>query len=211
MIRAAAWSGLTLESEQVERLETFSRWLREEAIPAGGLGPEEGARIIDRHVADALVFAGAWRGKDPGTLLDLGSGVGLPGIPLAIVQPETETTLLDRSGRRCRLARRAVRVLGLTNVEIRETDAARVGERYDIVTFRAFLPPAKAFAVAAGVLTPGGVAVGGASRTRAPERAAFGDREVEVIAVPAGVLDSPAWLLRMTADELPRNREPTRA
>jgi 16S rRNA G527 N7-methylase RsmG len=211
LIRAANWSGLTLEAAQVGRLETFSQWLLEEAIPAGGLGPEEGGRIVDRHVGDALVFAGAWRGEHPGTLLDLGSGVGLPGIPLAIAQPETEVTLVDRSGGRCRLARRAIRVLGLANVQVRETDAARVGGRYDIVTFRAFLPPAKAFGVAAGVLAPGGVAVGGASRTRAPERTAFGDREVEVIAVPAGVLDSPAWLLRMTADYRPRDRESTRA
>ena len=209
LIRAAAWSGLALEAAQVDLLERFARWLRDEAIPAGGLGPEEGGRIIDRHVADALVFAGAWRGEHHGTLLDLGSGVGLPGIPLAIAQPETQITLADRSGRRCRLARRAIRVLGLTNVQVRETDTARLGGRYDIVTFRAFLPPAKAFAVAAGVLAPGGVAVGGASRTRAPERATIGDREVEVIAVPAEELDSPAWLLRMTVDHRPRDREPT--
>ena len=211
LIRAAVWSGLRLEVAQIELLESFARWLRDEAIPAGGLGPDESARIVDRHVADALVFAGAWRGEHPDTLLDLGSGVGLPGIPLAIAQPETQTTLADRSGRRCRLARRAIRVLGLTNVQVRETDTARLGERYDIVTFRAFLSPAKALAVAAGVLAPGGVAVGGASRTRAPEQTTFGDREAEVIAVPGGVLDSPAWLLRMTADHRPRDREPTYA
>jgi 16S rRNA G527 N7-methylase RsmG len=209
LIRAAEWSGLRLEAAQIELLESFARWLRDEAIPAGGLGSDESARIIDRHVADALVFAGAWRGEHPDTLLDLGSGVGLPGIPLAIAQPETQITLADRSGRRCRLARRAIRVLGLTNVQVRETDTARLGGRHDIVTFRAFLPPAKAFAVATGVLAPGGVAVGGASRTRAPEQTTFGDREAEVIAVPAGVLDSPAWLLRMTADHRPRDREPT--
>ncbi|MEA2058436.1 MAG: RsmG family class I SAM-dependent methyltransferase, partial [Actinomycetota bacterium] len=141
--------------------------------------------------------------------LDLGSGVGLPGIPLAIAQPATEITLADRSGRRCRLARRAIRVLGLENVQVRETDAARVDGRYDIVTFRACLPTAEAFPIAVGVLTPGGVAVGGASRTRAPEPITFGDRVAEVISVPAGVLDSPAWLLRMAADHRPRDREST--
>lgn len=200
MTRAASWTGNALAEAQIARLEDFSRWLGDEAIAAGGLGPDEGDRIIDRHIADALVFARAWRGRRVGSLVDLGSGVGLPGIPLAIAFPDVFVTLVDRSGTRCRLARRATRVLGLENVAVREADAAVVDDRFDVVTFRAFLPPSKAFAVAARLLEPGGVAVGAASRRRRPEGPALANENIEVITVPVGVLDSPAWLLRMTAD-----------
>lgn len=200
MIRAAIWSGIELTTTQVDRLEAFALWLGDEAIAAGGLGPDEGDRIIDRHVADSLVFGGAWRDRTIGSLGDLGSGVGLPGIPLAIAFPEVSVTLVDRSGTRCRLARRAIRVLGLENVAVREADATALDERFDVVTFRGFLPPVKALAVAMGSLEPGGIAVGAASRSRPPEGPALAIEAVEVVTVPVGVLDSPAWLLRMAAD-----------
>jgi len=189
----ARWARLTIDEEMVARLERFSRWLAEEAAPAGGLGPGEPARLWDRHLLDSLTFAGP-RVGEPATIGDVGSGVGLPGIPLAIVFPEAAVTLIDRSGRRAALARRAVRILGLPNVAVVEAEVRRVRERFDLVTMRAVAVPARAGRWGRRLLRPEGVlVVGGSRREPPPAEVPAG----EIITVPPGMLDSPAWLLRI--------------
>jgi len=126
--------------------------------------------------------------------------VGLPGIPLAIALPETEVVLLDRSGRRCRLARRAIRVLGLPNVAVEQRDAAEVVSEWPVIVFRASFAPERALTVAAPRLGPSGCAVIGLSRSAEPANRPQppAGTTLEVLRVEPGVLDSAAWLLRMT-------------
>ncbi|MEN8233410.1 MAG: RsmG family class I SAM-dependent methyltransferase [Actinomycetota bacterium] len=197
--RVALWAGLTLCPQQRDRLAQYVEWLDTEAIPAGGVGPHERERLLDRHVADSLTFAAGWVGS-PTTLLDIGSGVGLPGIPLAIAHPETSVTLLDRAERRCRLARRAVRVLGLDNVAVLSADAQSLDGVWDVIVFRASLEPEEALQMAAPLLSENGCAVIGLSRLSRPGRLppAPEGTTLDLLEVPVGVLDSPAWLLRMT-------------
>lgn len=203
--RAAEWTGFDLSPSQTESLERYASWLREEAIPAGGLGPREGARIWARHLGDSLLFAVGWRGEKPGELLDIGSGVGLPGIPLAILWPETRVTLLDRGGRRVRLLYRAVRVLGLANVVIAQGDALAVADEWEGIVVRGALRAPEVIGLSARLLSPGGTAVLGLSRREEPpERTrdlvgiaqALG-LEPELVGVPPDILDAPAWLLIM--------------
>ncbi len=202
--RAGAYAGLTFSPQQTRQLEQFADWLQTEAIPAGGLGPREGERIWRRHIADSLTFAGAWP-EPPGEILDIGTGVGLPGIPLAIAFPETIVTLLDRGGRRIRLLHRAVRSLDLPNVVIAQGDAFAVADEWAGVVFRASIPPPEAIGLANRLLEPGSTAVLGLStREEEPERAndlvslaaALG-LEAEVRKVPKEVLDGASWLLIM--------------
>ncbi len=202
--RAAAYAGLALTSEQTTLLEQFADWLRTEAIPAGGLGPREAPRIWPRHIADSLTFAGAWQ-IPPAEILDVGTGVGLPGIPLAIAFPNTIVTLLDRGGRRIRLLHRAVRVLNLGNVVIAQGDAFSVADEWAGLVFRASIPPPEAIGLTNRLLVPDSTAVLGLStREEEPERA--GDLvslasalglEAEVRKVPKEVLDGTSWLLIM--------------
>ncbi len=175
----------------------YGHWLIEEAIPGGGIGPAEADRIEARHLADSLSLAVCWpQPVPPKALLDIGSGVGLPGIPLAILWPDTVVTLLDRSSRRMRLARRAGRVLGLSNVETVVGDVAKHGHRYPMVTMRAVYPPDEATRIGAGLVArPGVLAVALSTRNR-PEIPSAAT--LDIIEVPSSVLDSPAWLLRMT-------------
>lgn len=196
---AALRAGIDLTPVQGEQLLEFARWLGTEAVDAGGIGPDEGSRLVDRHIADSIVFAAAWD-QTPGRILDVGSGVGLPGIPLAIAHPDSDVTLLDRSGERCRLARRAIRVLGLENVSVEQTDASQVVERWDVVTFRASLQPIAALEVAVPLLSERGCAVIGMSRTAEPEIPSIPPpgTTLDLLRIDQGVLDSPAWLLRMT-------------
>ena len=200
--RAANWAGIWLGRPERQALGDFGRWLAAEGIQAGGLGPLETPRIVDRHLADSLVFAGVW-GETPNRVLDAGAGVGLPGIPLAITHPEIMFTLLDRSERRCYLARRAVRVLGLQNVSVEQGDVDLEVRRWPSVLFRASLPPNQALSVAAPLLDHNGCAVVALSRTSKPEAVppAPPETEVDLVRTDPGVLDSPAWLLRMRRTE----------
>ncbi len=203
--RAGRWAGWTLTASQMELLERYASWLRDEAIRAGGLGPREGERLWSRHLADSLLFATAWRDREPAELLDVGSGVGLPGIPLAILWPETKVTLLDRGGRRVRLLYRAVGVLGLSNVMIAQGDALAVADEWQAIVARGALRAPEFVGLSARLLSPGGTAVLGLSRReQPPERTrdlvgvaeALG-LEPELVGVPPEILDAPAWLLIM--------------
>jgi 16S rRNA (guanine527-N7)-methyltransferase len=205
-IRVAQWAGHPLDEEQADRLASYADWMIEEAIPAGGLGPREGERVWPRHIADSLAFAAAWRDRDPPEeLLDVGSGVGLPGIPLAILWPDTVVTTLDRGGRRIRLLRRASRVVGLVNVAVAQGDVFSVADEWESVAFRGAVKAPEAVGLSARLLEVGGTAVLGLSR-RPEEPADARDLvnlagalglEAEVMRVPAEVLDATAWLLIM--------------
>lgn len=194
--QAADWAGVRLEPAQRRLLEEYRDWLREEAIPAGGLGPNEADRLDQRHLADSLLFAGGWqRETPPSTVLDLGSGVGLPGIPLAIIWPESRVTLLDRAGRRVQLARRAVRILGLDGVAVVQGEAVSRDLRAQMVVARAVADPTTVLAWARRLLEPGGLAVVGGSHEEKPD-ALMGE---EIIEIPAEILDHRIWLRIMAA------------
>lgn len=192
VLRAATWAGISVTPTMAELLGAYSGWLRREAVVAGGLGPEEVDRIEVRHIADSLCLAQPWAGMPPPErIIDVGSGVGLPGIPLAITHPLTEVTLLERSGRRCRLLNRATRVLALSNVEIRQADATEIDERWPVVVARASIPPSKP-EIYQRLVEPGGVVVVAGSRVARPVVDGFTSVEV-----PLEVLASPAWILTM--------------
>ena len=205
---AIAWAGHTIDPGRFAVLEQYSTWLINEAIPAGGLGPREAERIWGRHVADSLSFASGWK-TPPEELLDVGTGVGLPGIPLAILWPATQVTLLDRGGRRIRLLSRAVHVLGLENVHVSQGDAFDVADEWNGIAFRGSVKAPEAVGLAARMLTLNGTAVLGLSRRAEPPdrtRDLVGVGEalglgMTVTEVPATILDGPAWLLIMRAGE----------
>jgi 16S rRNA (guanine527-N7)-methyltransferase len=204
--RALAWLAYDDSNGSIlPRLERYAAWLIAEAIPAGGLGPREAARIWGRHVADSLVFATAWRDAAPRELLDVGSGVGLPGIPLAMLWPETHVTLLDRGGRRTRLLHRATRLLELDNVVVAQGDVFDVADEWSGITFRGSVRAPEAVGLSARMLdVPGKAVIGLSRKSEPPDRArdlvgvakAMG-LEAEVIGVPPEVLDGSAWLLIM--------------
>ena len=189
--RCARWAGCDPSSEQLAKLDRYRDWLLTEGVTAGGLGPNEGPRVDNRHIGDSLVFAHGFD-RQPGRVLDVGSGVGLPGIPLSIVMPDTEFVLLDRSGTRCQLMRRISRILDLSNVEVIQGDIADWESRVDGIVSRASLAPEQAVTMFPGLLTPGGTAVIGGSWAAPPMVTGF-----DLLEVPGTVLDQPVWLLMM--------------
>jgi 16S rRNA (guanine527-N7)-methyltransferase len=107
---------------------------------AYGLVNDSGDSLIVRHIFDSLSGLPAIRGLSPATLADAGSGAGLPGIPLSIFLPETETCLIERSGKRCRFLENQKALLRLPNLAVREADISAASGPFDVITFRAFRP-----------------------------------------------------------------------
>ena len=184
---ALAFAGIELSLEGARKLERLAYWLRVEAIPAGGLGPSEADIIESRHIADSLMFAAAWE-QPPEECWDLGSGVGLPGLVLAIAWPATRLVLIDRSAKRCHLARRAVRVLGL-DTEVKQADLTSLVGSVGAIVSRAAMPASKLRPIIEQLLAPGGSAVvsGGLEDEPGYER----------VKIPAGALDQPVRHLIM--------------
>ncbi len=194
---ARRWE-IPMDPDRRASLLRFADWLETEAIVAGGLGPAEGERILDRHVLDSLTYLRGFP-PDARTVLDVGGGVGLPAIPVAIARPDLAVTLVDRAERRTRLAGRAARILGLDNLEIRTAAVEDVRGPFDVLTFRASLTVERAAAAVLRLTTGGGVGVFGVSRREVrptvpnpPAGVTF-----SLSAEGNGVLDSPFWLLRM--------------
>jgi 16S rRNA (guanine527-N7)-methyltransferase len=97
-----------------------------------------------RHVADSLTLMPYLAGAEAKTVIDVGSGAGLPGFPLAIVLPAVRFTLLEATGKKARFLEMVVHALGLTNVGVLNDRAENLGrdrehhrEQYDAVVARA--------------------------------------------------------------------------
>lgn len=189
--RAASYARLDLDKTQSDLLERYGEWLATEGHRSGAIGPAEIERIDRRHLADSLLFA-IGLPSNCREVWDLGSGVGLPGIPLAIAIPETEFTLVDRSGRRIDLLRRAIRVLGLENCQPVQGDINDLEGPVETIVSRASMSPEQLGATVTRYLSPGGVAVTGGSWRERPEV-----RGWDTLEIPEDVLDQTVWLLIM--------------
>ncbi|UHQ20378.1 16S rRNA (guanine(527)-N(7))-methyltransferase RsmG [Lysobacter sp. KIS68-7] len=117
--------------------------------------------MVGKHLLDSLamhsyVDAIAAAG---GSLADLGTGPGLPGIPLAIVKPGLQVTLVESNGKKVRFLREAVRKLGLKNVQVVESriEAFDAPGRFDAITARALATLPLILELGGHLLRPGGV------------------------------------------------------
>ena len=114
-------------------------------------------RLRERHIEDSLALL-PWCA---GSVVDVGSGAGLPGVPLAIARPQMAVTLLERSERKCAFLRHVARELGLDNVAVVQTDARRwrPAEGFDTGVARAVAPPPVAWRLLRPLLAPAGSAL----------------------------------------------------
>jgi 16S rRNA (guanine527-N7)-methyltransferase len=111
--------------------------------------------MVTRHLLDSLAMQPY---LVSGTLADLGTGPGLPGIPLAIARPQLQVTLVESNGKKARFMREAVRQLGLGNARVAESRAEALAEpaAYDHLTARAMDTLAGIIRVGGHLLRPGG-------------------------------------------------------
>ena len=112
------------------------------------VGASDRRELVVRHMLDSLAALGIMLRKcdcqhacDNLRIADIGSGAGLPGIPLAIALPNSQFTLIERMGRRAGFLREVQASLGLANVTVEEQQMERTKPgRFSLVTFRAFRP-----------------------------------------------------------------------
>ena len=126
------------------------------------VSPNDLERFRERHIDDCLRAAPLLDELPQGRCLDVGSGAGLPGIPLAIARPAREWTLLEPRKRRAAFLEEVVRELGLTCEVVARTaeDAARdpsLAAVHVLATARAVADPEAARSLAEPLLAPGGV------------------------------------------------------
>jgi 16S rRNA (guanine527-N7)-methyltransferase len=111
--------------------------------PRFGLVKYDGRQeLIVKHVLDSLSAWAALReaASGSGSVLDVGSGAGFPGIPLAIVMPDASFMLLERMARRAAFLETCTILLGLPRVKVTQADLAAVTGEFDVVTCRAVAP-----------------------------------------------------------------------
>ena len=111
-------------------LDFLAEWNRHTNLTA----VREPAAMVTRHLLDSLVLLPHLVGT---RLADLGSGAGLPGIPLALARPDLEVTLVDSNGKKARFLRAAVAELGL-RAEVAQTRVETLAGSFDTLTARAF-------------------------------------------------------------------------
>lgn len=189
-LRIADASVFPVPADLTDKLTRYRDWLVAEALPAGGIGPGESSRVDTRHIADSLLFSLVMDPSDQ--VLDVGSGVGLPGIPLACLMPKTRFVLLDRSARRIGLASRAARILQLDNVEVVQSDVTAWKQPAPVVVSRATIPPEDLLFPLKTLVSPGGIAVIGGSWGVMPEVSGYDVKEIG-----STFLDHSVWILMM--------------
>lgn len=145
-----------LTDEQKHALGLYEGLLRERAIPLGLVAGSDADRLGERHVRDSLRAAALIIPTNDSTLVDIGSGSGLPGIVLAITRPNVRVVLVEPKQRAVGFLELTVDRLGLANVEIRAARVEDVDLVADAATTRAYGPIDRSWAAACRVLRPGG-------------------------------------------------------
>lgn len=206
----------TLFGDRLDLAAAYAELLATDGVVRGLIGPREAPRIWERHLLNCAAMAE--RIPEGATVLDVGSGAGLPGLVLAIARPDLTVTLIEPLARRTSFLIEAVQHLGLTRM-VRvfrgRADEAATGSRDvaplsgDIVTARAVAPLDRLAAWCLPLVVPGGrlVALKGASAAEevaehAETVARLGGGQPEVHRCGVGVIEPPATVIEVVRERV---------
>ncbi|MEV6163621.1 16S rRNA (guanine(527)-N(7))-methyltransferase RsmG [Streptomyces sp. NPDC052052] len=189
----------------------YAELLADAGVKRGLIGPREVPRLWERHLLNCAVLAEVV--PDDVTVCDVGSGAGLPGIPLALVRPDLKITLLEPLLRRTNFLQEVVELLGLKHVTVvrgRAEEVLGTLQPVHVVTARAVAPLDRLAGWGVPLLRPYGemLALKGdtAEEEIAGARAALsklGVVETEVLHVGEGVVDPMSTVVRVVVGESP--------
>jgi 16S rRNA (guanine527-N7)-methyltransferase len=176
-------------------------------VDRGLIGPRETSRIWDRHLLNCAVVA---EGIPPGaSVVDVGSGAGLPGLVLALVRPDLSVVLVEPLERRAEFLQEAVDLLGLPQVRVTRARAEELGPiDVDVVTARAVAPLGKLAGWCLPLLRPGGTLLALKGARAADELAAaepvlrrLGATAWRIAPMGLDVLEHPTTVVMVTAGD----------
>jgi len=170
-----------LPADAVPRLVSFHRLLVDD--PLAPTAVRDPLKAVDDHLADSLVGLEVEPVRTATTIADLGSGAGLPGLPLAIALPGASVALVDSLTKRCAFLERAVAVSEAANARVVNTRAETWPEglaAFDVIAARALAPLPVVVEYAAPLLTVGGTLVAWRGRRNPREEAAAERAAVQV-------------------------------
>jgi 16S rRNA (guanine527-N7)-methyltransferase len=177
--------GLQLPADAVPRLLDYQALLQRWNATYNLTAVRDPVEMVTRHLLDSLAILPYVQGR---TLADLGTGPGLPGIPLAIAAPGREVLLVDSNGKKVRFLREAIRSLKLEGVRAVQSRVEEVEGSFDCVTARAFASLADMLGWGGHLLAPDGVWL--AMKGKAPDEElpgvppGFAVRDIHALAVP---------------------------
>ncbi|WP_225752576.1 16S rRNA (guanine(527)-N(7))-methyltransferase RsmG [Actinotalea sp. Marseille-Q4924] len=129
-----------LLGDRLPLVERYARMLADQGVVRGLVGPREVPRLWERHLLNSAAVAPFL--PDSGTVVDLGSGAGLPGVVLACLRPDLHVVLVEPMLRRCVWLEEVAGALELSEVEVRRGRAEELTGQLsgDVVTARAVAP-----------------------------------------------------------------------
>ncbi|WP_327027341.1 16S rRNA (guanine(527)-N(7))-methyltransferase RsmG [Micromonospora sp. NBC_01739] len=200
-----------LFGDRLDLAAAYAELLATDGVVRGLIGPREAPRIWDRHLLNCAVVGELI--PNGATVIDVGSGAGLPGLVLAIARPDLRVTLLEPLARRTAFLTEAVEELGL-DVEVRRgrAEEAATGPdplQADVVTARAVAPLDRLAAWCLPLAVLGGrlVALKGASAAEeivehAPAVHRLGGAEPVLHRCGEGIIDPPTVVVEIARDRL---------
>ncbi|WP_244930679.1 16S rRNA (guanine(527)-N(7))-methyltransferase RsmG [Nocardioides sp. W7] len=191
-------------SERLPLAEEYAARLATDGVVRGLIGPREAPRLWDRHLLNCAVLAELL--PPDATVVDIGSGAGLPGIVLAVARPDVRVTMVEPLLRRTTFLEEVVGALDLDNAEVvrGRADVLHGMRRFDVVTSRAVAPLDRLLDWSMPLVAPSGslVAMKGSSvdeEIRAAEEtlARWRCAPPEVLTLGEGVISSTTVALRV--------------
>lgn len=130
-----------LDAKQLEAFDKLGELYPEWNAKINVISRKDIDSLYQRHILHSLAIAKFLGPLKPGTtFLDLGTGGGFPGIPMAIFYPDCKFLLLDRIAKKLRVASKIASAIGLKNIEIQHGDAGECHRKFDYVVSRAVMP-----------------------------------------------------------------------
>lgn len=125
---------------QVQQFTALGELYREWNAKINVISRKDIDNLYPHHILHSLAIAKVLRFQPGTTLLDVGTGGGFPGIPLAILFPECQFTLIDSIGKKVRVATEVAQAIGLNNVTCIQERAEMEKGKFDFVISRAVMP-----------------------------------------------------------------------